>query len=350
MPVATRSDAPPSTGAMHASAAWARQIHQGLFPLSLEITHPGEEALVQTVAKVRPGCRLAHVQAPEHVARMTDDNCLSLAQPQVKVLWLHEGSAEFRQGRRRVDLQAGEWLLYEASRPYALSMSQGVDFSVMFLSVGEQDAWLQACREEAELSGRSISEASKLALSMVTAALAADVHLDQATCAAFALSMRSLLDTSLRLQDRHGAERLNASQQLGLLHQAKAFLMAHLTDMDVSPDRMAQALGVSRRRLYKAFEAAGERPQALLQQFRLQRCRELLQREEGVNLNLAQLAQEHGFSDAAHFSRAYKKAFGVPPSRARQGRLEHFRADAQDGGTQDQALCTQRQAAPPAHS
>ena len=105
-----------------------------------------------------------------------------------------------------------------------------------------------------------------------------------------------------------------------LLNQAKAYLLAYLTEPDLTPDRLASELGVSRRSLYKAFEQAQEKPQAFLLRARLQRCRELLMGNLGTHRNLADLALSHGFSDAAHFSRTYKKVFGESPSQARQRR------------------------------
>lgn len=316
---ATFLGAPRPAAPVPAPLSWARQIHQGFFPLVLEMSRPVEPLAIQTVAKVRQGCRLARIQAPAHVARMTEPACLSLPRRQVKVLWLRQGSAQFSQGRQVIDLQAGEWLLYEASRPYELAMSEGVDFSVMFHAVDEGDAWLQACQRLPQRP-RSTTEAAKLALDMVSAALAEDVHLGSATCSAFSLSVRALLDIAMQLQGSEAAERRGQDAWMSLLNQAKAYLLAHLTEPDLTPDRLAAELGVSRRSLYKAFEQAREKPQAFLLRARLQRCRELLQGDLGMHRNLADLALSHGFSDAAHFSRTYKKVFGESPSQARQRR------------------------------
>lgn len=314
---ATSSGAPQPSAPVSAPLSWARQIHQGFFPLALEMARPADVSDIQTVAKVRQGCRLARIQAPAHVARMTEPACLSLPRRQVKVLWLRQGSAQFRQGRQSVDLRAGEWLLYEASRPYELAMSEGVDFSVMFHAVDEGDVWLQACQRRPQ-SPHSTTEASKLALDMVSAALAEDVHLGSATCSAFSLSVRALLDIAMQFQGRQAAELRGQDAWMSLLNQAKVYLLAHLTEPGLTSDRLAAELGVSRRSLYKAFEQVQERPQAFLLQARLQRCRELLQSDLGGHRNLADLALSHGFSDAAHFSRTYKKVFGESPSQSRQ--------------------------------
>jgi hypothetical protein len=143
---ATFLGAPQPATPVPAPLSWARQIHQGFFPLVLEMSRPVEPLAIQTVAKVRQGCRLGPHPGARPCARMTEPACLSLPRRQVKVLWLRQGSAQFSQGRQVIDLQAGEWLLYEASRPYELAMSEGVDFSVMFHAVDEAMPRLQACQ------------------------------------------------------------------------------------------------------------------------------------------------------------------------------------------------------------
>ena len=63
-----------------------------------------------------------------------------------------------------------------------------------------------------------------------------------------------------------------------LLRDARQYIHRHLDDGELSPDRIAAALKVCRRTLYQAFESIGERPQAMIQRLRLEKCRAVADR------------------------------------------------------------------------
>lgn len=292
---------------------WRESIQQDFFPLDLQVIHP-ERFRVESATKVRAGSHMAQIRASEHVARMTDAACRRLSQPCIKVVWLHQGEAAYRQGSRKVALQPGQWLLYEASQPYSLEMSDCAHFTVLFSHVSPNDAWLQRGLP-GKLGPQPTEEAARLALDMISSALNEDLHLQSRTQLAFNLGLRALLDAALQDESaslaRHGGRR-------PLLEEAKACLLAHLTDSRLTSDQLAERLGVSRRALYKAFQADKETPQSFQLTQRLLRCRDVLLSEHGAHLNLTRLAYEYGFSDAAHFSRAYKRQFGESPSQAQR--------------------------------
>jgi AraC-like DNA-binding protein len=82
---------------------------------------------------------------------------------------------------------------------------------------------------------------------------------------------------------------------------------------------LAQASGVSRSVLAGRFsELMGETPLAYLARWRLQlAARRLLTSDAKV----LQVAYEVGYESEAAFSRAFKRAFGVPPARYRRERV-----------------------------
>lgn len=69
-------------------------------------------------------------------------------------------------------------------------------------------------------------------------------------------------------------------------------------------------------RIYRRF--AVETPYQHLRRLRLHHALARLQAGAAVGA----VAEEVGFSDAAHFSRAFAQCFGLPPSRARGGRID----------------------------
>jgi AraC-like DNA-binding protein len=72
---------------------------------------------------------------------------------------------------------------------------------------------------------------------------------------------------------------------------------------------------MSVRALHALFEDAEESVAGLVRGERLARCIEDLQQPNGGSVT--EIAFRWGFSDAAHFSRLFKRAFGVTPSEVR---------------------------------
>lgn len=86
----------------------------------------------------------------------------------------------------------------------------------------------------------------------------------------------------------------------------------------VSRESVASFLRVHPNYISQLFAAQGsESFSEFLLRVRLERARHLLQ---SPGLNVAEIAHHCGFPDASYFTRVFKKRYGVPPGRARQGR------------------------------
>jgi AraC-like DNA-binding protein len=83
-------------------------------------------------------------------------------------------------------------------------------------------------------------------------------------------------------------------------------------DAKYSVKAMAGACGVSVRVLERFFRAAfGERPRQWLKRHQMQRAAELLRNGSNVNETAGRL----GYHDRSHFSRDFKKYYGVAPKK-----------------------------------
>jgi AraC-like DNA-binding protein len=98
-----------------------------------------------------------------------------------------------------------------------------------------------------------------------------------------------------------------------------AFIRAHLTSPFLSPETIAKAHFVSRRRLYEIFEASGESPADTIRRERIERAGQILRDPSHAQLSIADMSFELGFSDVTTFTRAFKRYVGVTPSDWRLG-------------------------------
>ncbi|WP_210644202.1 transcriptional regulator FeaR [Pseudomonas sp. Tri1] len=86
-----------------------------------------------------------------------------------------------------------------------------------------------------------------------------------------------------------------------------------LQEASLSPSHLARQLNLSVRQLYRLFEEQGETVSRYIQGQRLERVAHDLCAYELSHESITQIAFKWGFFDAAHFSRAFKRHFGVSP-------------------------------------
>jgi AraC-like DNA-binding protein len=106
-----------------------------------------------------------------------------------------------------------------------------------------------------------------------------------------------------------------------LLDRIKAFIEAHLSEPQLSPQLVAARHGISRRYLYSLFESQGETVAGYIWQRRLERCRAALTDAGNRHRTLAEIAFFWGFNDASHFCRAFQRRFGMSPRNYRRAHL-----------------------------
>jgi AraC-like DNA-binding protein len=99
--------------------------------------------------------------------------------------------------------------------------------------------------------------------------------------------------------------------------RAAAYIEAHLASEDLQPSAIWKAANVSRSRLYRLFAPVGGVARYVIQQ-RLLRAHEALT-DPGDPRTISAIAYDCGFTNVAHFARAFREAFGVTASQVRSG-------------------------------
>ncbi|MGY2733753.1 helix-turn-helix domain-containing protein [Sphingomonas sp. UYP23] len=131
----------------------------------------------------------------------------------------------------------------------------------------------------------------------------------------------SLMKACLILALRRSVEELGARKVLpGLferpsLARAVALVIAEPAS-NHSLTALARAAGMSRSRFAKVFaETLGTPPMAFVSQARLEKARDLLL---STGLSISDIAHHVGFASRSHFSRSFRNAFGIDPTRMRR--------------------------------
>ena len=97
---------------------------------------------------------------------------------------------------------------------------------------------------------------------------------------------------------------------------------------DISVDDIAKAVGVSRSHLYRVFMSnVGQSPIDYLTGYRISEACSLL---KNTGLSIAEIAVSVGFFDQFYFSRVFKRAKGMPPSKYIAAQSENADAPASE--------------------
>ncbi|GAA2699823.1 helix-turn-helix domain-containing protein [Micromonospora olivasterospora] len=122
-----------------------------------------------------------------------------------------------------------------------------------------------------------------------------------------------------------------------LLTRVRAYIRENLGDPGLDPRAIADAHHVSVRSLHRLFEAEETTVAEYVRASRLERCRRDLADPTLRDRPVQALALRWGFRDKAHFSRAFRAAYGTTPQayRREQARIVNERAStvnsARDG-------------------
>jgi AraC family transcriptional activator of tynA and feaB len=110
------------------------------------------------------------------------------------------------------------------------------------------------------------------------------------------------------------------AMRAAMREEIRRYVRMHLQDPGLGPASIARAHAMSVRALHGLFEEVDESVAGLVRSERLERCMQDLQRPSGGSVT--SIAFRWGFSETAHFSRVFKRAFGMTPSAVRRAALE----------------------------
>ena len=106
------------------------------------------------------------------------------------------------------------------------------------------------------------------------------------------------------------------SPRAARLAQIKRYVDLHLTEMDLTPAKVARALRISVRSLHLAFEPTGTSFAEHVTRRRLQECRAALERPPATR-SITDVAFAWGFGNLTTFYRAFRREFGMAPGNVR---------------------------------
>ena len=243
----------------------------------------------------------------------------------VKMALVRKGLSVLEQGGRRTTLRAGEWSVYDTSRPYTMSIPYRVD---MLLLLIPREKFPTRSFDLQELTARRFSGRrgiGKLMWSLIPTTFDQIPEMRRGSSHDLAEIVAQMTRVALlELSDKPAS--LDSKE--ALRERVKLYIASHLGDPDLSITKLASATGCTKRYLHMVFQSERTSISDYILGLRLERAREDLLRMESSHRSITDIAYSWGFNNSNHFSRCFKEAFGASP---RELRAELLGWPAEDG-------------------
>ena len=107
-------------------------------------------------------------------------------------------------------------------------------------------------------------------------------------------------------------------QSLFQKDRIKKVIQLNLRNPELDVDFIAESVGLSPRQVHRLFADEGMSLMRWVWVQRLEQCYRELGQDESGKRSISDLAYTWGFTDQAHFSRAFRKQFGISPRDVRR--------------------------------
>ena len=231
------------------------------------------------------------------------------------ILYQRSGSTLCRRGDDRVIVGPGEISVWHSGRPVSFEMPEEFDKLCVIIPIARFESVLYNAEtyEGLHLPGGS-NLATLLGSYLSTLTDSVMTRNDNKHFDTIDVTLE-LLGAAFRAQRRSST----IAPRDQLFARISNDIEARLNDVNLSPNKIAEANGVSIRYLYALFSEQGKTVSGWVRRRRLLRCRAELDGAD-TEASITEIAYRWGFNDSAHFSRLFKASFGMSPTQYRSSR------------------------------
>ncbi|WP_138468819.1 helix-turn-helix domain-containing protein [Poseidonocella sp. HB161398] len=226
------------------------------------------------------------------------------------VLNLGEGGV-FEHNGGSFGFAAGDMVVYDTGQPYAIRFPRRSHTVSLRIPRPQVIARLPRADRQFALHLDGRRPLAQLAASLLKSASSLETLPDPQRCREAEAPILDVL--CLAVKDVFGEDMRASPGQEQLLGRIKRRLKGQLEDCSLSVESIARAEGISPRTLNRLFAAEGTTAMRWVWQQRLAAAYRAM--SEGSVRQVTEAAFMFGFKDSSHFTRAFKKEYGIPPSR-----------------------------------
>jgi AraC family transcriptional regulator, positive regulator of tynA and feaB len=253
------------------------------------------------------GLRVGRIAASRHRVGLTPALARAADHPVAKVIVQTRGTTIYAQGGEEVALSPGEGLVYDVARPHVITSDAPTEHLVAIIPhalIARRGISLgQLSRQRFSTRGG----VGRVAASLLDSTVGELATLTPDSEPELAASLLNLLLAPIAPA---------AGGPSALRYRIKRYIRDRIRDPELTIDEIARALGCSTRYLHRAFADEDQTITDHIWAQRIEGCRDELARR--ADRTISEVAFAWGFSSSAHFSRLFRKRFGVTPSELRR--------------------------------
>jgi AraC-like DNA-binding protein len=226
------------------------------------------------------------------------------------------GAARVAQDGREAALGAGDFTVFETTRPFRWTF--GGDWAVGAFTLPRGSVGLSEA-ESRLLTARRLD--GQAGITGVVSRFLRDLATN-ADSLSGAQSERVLADVTdlvvtLLGDGADGSEVVRTSLQRSLMLRIKDYIECRLADPTLGPAEIAAAVNISTRYLHRLFAGEHRSVSHYIRGLRLERCRRDLLDPRLADRSISAIAFGWGFGDLSGFNRAFRATFGATPREVR---------------------------------
>lgn len=236
----------------------------------------------------------------------------------VKFLFVDEGAVTVEQSGRTTLVTAGEWCAIDRALPF-YQRSEGESRQLALTVPRHRLANFDRSTRTVAVAETFRCGSASVLHSSISNAIGASETMGRSDRKIMGEALLHLLNAAWHAEPLLRRASGALDRRLAVIQ----FIDNHIGDPDLSIARIASELGYAKRTLHKLFADSDDTLGKLIWQKRLERCREDLLDPSQHRRSITDIALSWGFSDSQHFSRSFKKRFGICPSDFRQKFVMH---------------------------
>jgi AraC-like DNA-binding protein len=234
------------------------------------------------------------------------------ATPTIQLVYARKGALKTRMGGKTFLVTPGQFVLLDNTRFYRMEMDTAHEAVDLMMPLGWLDRYLP---DPAALLGRPVSarEGWGAPLGSLLETMAEGIDATPLPRPMIAEQVGTLLTLATGFHEPATESRHRGQLARRILRRIET----DFADPDLTPERLAAELGISKRYLQQLLAGSGTSFVQELTATRLDRASDMLTDPRAGGLTVGEIAFRCGFLDPGYFTRAFRKRFGRTPSEWR---------------------------------
>ena len=238
-------------------------------------------------------------------------------EPYFCLLYFEEGRVDFQQGANTSRVGKDTVCLWDSTRPAFFEQHErSCQVSILF----PHKAALSAVPGIEDLCGASVDGSTGLGSLLLSHLKRLHASIDTIADEDRPAVLRATMELVGAAFRPELPMARNSGFRRALMGRIQDYMASNLHDPGLSASSIAAAFRISPSYLHRLFKEIDVSVGEWIRKRRLQAARQALAPSASTKLAVTEVAMRFGFSDASHFSHAFKREFGIAPIDYRNGK------------------------------